>query len=163
MAEEQNQNAPSAEDVNESANKSSKLVFISITATLVIISGIVSYLLVQQWFDDIYKAHQKGQSAKTELVEYQRVIVNIGTTQSQRILMLSITLEVRSASDAEFLRARRSQFYDMIHTMASRKRVSELITLEGREELRNELIFLLNERLPDNSLINLYFSEYVIQ
>lgn len=152
-----------AKEQLQAKNKKKKVLFIAMTVGLVVVSGMISHMLVQQWFDDIYKAYQLSRSDNTHLVEFRRIVVNIGGSQNQRILLISMTLEVASKADASLLEERNSQFLDMINTLTASKKISELSTHEGREELRNELLYLINERLQHSSLMNIYFSEYVIQ
>lgn len=151
------------EQLLEKKQKKNKILFAALIAVFVLLSGAASYVLVQHWFDDIYKAYKFSRPESTHMVEFNRLTINVGRHPNQRIIMISITLEVASRTDANTLEERSSQFLDMINSLTASKEISVLTTNNGREELRNELLFMINERLQYSSLKNVYFSEYVIQ
>lgn len=52
----------------------------------------------------------------------------------------------------------------IIHTLSAKK-VSDVITSEGKEKLKEELIEAVNDAigLPDNPVVNVYFLDFIIQ
>jgi flagellar FliL protein len=52
---------------------------------------------------------------------------------------------------------------DVVITLLSTKTFEELYTAEGKETLRNEIMFLTNQRLPQYRILGVYFTEFVVQ
>jgi flagellar basal body-associated protein FliL len=52
---------------------------------------------------------------------------------------------------------------DIIITQISTKDFAAIYTADGKELLRSELIAILNEKLSDNTVLNVYFTEFVMQ
>lgn len=52
----------------------------------------------------------------------------------------------------------------IIHVLASKK-VEDVITSEGKEKLKEELVEAMNEALglPENAIVNVYFMDFIIQ
>lgn len=52
---------------------------------------------------------------------------------------------------------------DTVITLLSTKTYEELYTAEGKEHLREEIMTILSEKLPDMQIISVYFTEFVVQ
>jgi flagellar protein FliL len=52
---------------------------------------------------------------------------------------------------------------DVITTALSSKTFDSIYTTEGKDKLREEIMTQLNERLPDLTVISVYFTEFVVQ
>ena len=52
---------------------------------------------------------------------------------------------------------------DTVITLLSTKTYEELYTAEGKEHLREEIMGILSEKLPDLHIISVYFTEFVVQ
>jgi flagellar FliL protein len=52
---------------------------------------------------------------------------------------------------------------DTVITLLSTKTYEELYTAEGKEHLREEIMTILSEKLPDLQIISVYFTEFVVQ
>lgn len=73
--------------------------------------------------------------------------------------------EAASATDdfAAQINARMPIMDDAVITLLSTKSFDELYTAEGKERLRQELMQAIAERVPEYSLISIYFTEFVVQ
>ena len=74
--------------------------------------------------------------------------------------------EEKSAYLAEFegsLNARMPIMDDTVITLLSTKTYDELYTAEGKENLRTEIMNTLSEKMPDQHIISIYFTEFVVQ
>ncbi|HEY9766775.1 MAG TPA: flagellar basal body-associated FliL family protein [Chroococcales cyanobacterium] len=54
-------------------------------------------------------------------------------------------------------------YKDVIIGAISRKTVSEISTVSGKERLKDELREMLNQRVPDELVVAVYFTDFVIQ
>jgi len=52
---------------------------------------------------------------------------------------------------------------DSLISELSSKTFEEVYTAEGKEQIREEIVTLLNEKLADHHIMNVYFTEFVVQ
>mgnify|MGYP006277496403 CR=1 FL=1 len=52
---------------------------------------------------------------------------------------------------------------DSLISELSSKTFEEVYTAEGKEKIREEIVTLLNEKLADHHIMNVYFTEFVVQ
>ncbi len=90
-------------------------------------------------------------------------IVNLADPTGHRYLRAKITLEFRNDEAYQRANERIPQINDAIIMVLSSKTVEEMLSPEGKMELRMELIRKLNELLGPNSIKNIYFTQFVVQ
>ena len=90
-------------------------------------------------------------------------IVNLVDPHGKKYLKVKMDLEL----DSDLLRGeidrRLPQFKDTILTLLSSKRFEDINTLEGKLQLRAEIISMLNQFLKSGMISNLYFVEFIVQ
>jgi flagellar basal body-associated protein FliL len=154
------------EAAERAPGSSKKIVFIVSLILLAGIGGTGGYFLTGVVFDDLYRSFSKEEDPVPEMVEFSGIVVNpteSRESRNARMVMISMTLEVMDPLDAAFLKANNAKMRDMIISLLASKTTSELSTFQGRELVRNELTFLINEKMENKSLNAIYFSEYVLQ
>lgn len=52
---------------------------------------------------------------------------------------------------------------DSLISKLSSKTFEEVYTADGKEQIRQEIVTLLNEKLPGHHIMNVYFTEFVVQ
>jgi flagellar FliL protein len=52
---------------------------------------------------------------------------------------------------------------DTVLTVLGRSKASELLTPEGKEKLKKDLLEALGERVPDLGVLEVYFTEFIVQ
>lgn len=80
--------------------------------------------------------------------------------------VLALPAEEREAELAAFqeeLNARLPVINDILTTLLSSKTFEDVYTLEGKEQLREEIAAEINARLPEFKVLHVYFTEFVIQ
>ncbi|OAG28660.1 flagellar basal body-associated FliL family protein [Thermodesulfatator autotrophicus] len=90
-------------------------------------------------------------------------VVNLADPTGQRYLRAKITIEFRDDKAYQLANERLPQINDAIIMVLSSKTVEEVLSPEGKLELRLELIRKLNELLGPNSVRNIYFTQFVVQ
>ncbi len=90
-------------------------------------------------------------------------IVNLADPTGRRYLRVKITLEFRDDQAYQQANERIPQINDAIIMVLSSKTVEEVLSPEGKLELRMELIRKLNELLGPNAIRNIYFTQFVVQ
>lgn len=71
--------------------------------------------------------------------------------------------EVYTTSFKDELNTRLPVINDAINTLLSTKKFDQIYTSEGKEALRQELMQAINSRLPSYKVIQVYFTEFVVQ
>ncbi len=90
-------------------------------------------------------------------------IVNLADPTGHRYLRAKITLEFRNDEAFQKANERIPQINDAIIMVLSSKTVEEMLSPEGKLELRLELIRKLNNLLGPDSVRNIYFTQFVVQ
>jgi len=120
----------------------------------------------------VSEAAAPGQQAKKKdetkdpgvLVDLNKIVVSLrdkGPTSSY--LSIDINLEVDNAKTADMVTQRLPHLRDIVILALSNKYAEDLMSYDGKEALKAELMRKIGEVLPEHSLQNIYFSEMVVQ
>lgn len=90
-------------------------------------------------------------------------IVNLIGGRGKNYLKAKIDLEMDSVKLADEINKRLPQFRDAILTMLSSKTQEDIKTLEGKYQLRAEIISMLNQYLTSGKIKNIFFTDFIIQ
>jgi len=91
------------------------------------------------------------------------VVTLAGKTAKPRYLRININVEVPNAIVAEVVSSRLPQLRDLVIMTLSDKTALELSTPEGKQGLRDEVFRRIDEKMPEGTLMNIYFSDLVVQ
>lgn len=97
------------------------------------------------------------------IVMLEDITVNLQAEKRSHYLRLKIGLEVADPLVEAEIGERSAEIRDIVITSASERRVDELITVRGKEQLKQELKNRINARLQNGELLNVYFSDFVVQ
>ena len=98
------------------------------------------------------------------LVGLEDIVVTLHSESKRaRYLRININLEVKDAMVAQVVSTRLPQLRDMVIMACSEKSPADLGTPEGRKGLRDEIFRRIDEKMPEGTLMNVYFSDLVIQ
>ena len=90
-------------------------------------------------------------------------IVNLVGAQGKSYLKAKLDLELSDEKLKEEIDKRMPQFRDTILVQLSSKDSEGIRTLEGKYQLREELISLLNQYLKTGKVVNIYFTDFIVQ
>ena len=90
-------------------------------------------------------------------------IVNLADEGGKRYLRITMDLELTEGTVVDDLKKRLPQMRDSILMVLPSKHFEEIRTVEGKIKLRNEIIAKLNGLFSQQSISNIYFTEFVIQ
>jgi flagellar FliL protein len=90
-------------------------------------------------------------------------IVNLVDPRGKRYLKTKIELELNNEALSEEIERRLPQLRDSVLTTLSGKSYEDVSTLEGKYQLRAEIVALLNQYLQSGQITNLYFTEFIVQ
>lgn len=97
------------------------------------------------------------------IVEVKEFVINIMDKGETRFLKAAMSLELDNPKVAEELGLRLPQVRDTILLHIGSKTFDELSDLQGKLQLRAELIAKLNAFLEQGKIKNIYFTSFVIQ
>lgn len=90
-------------------------------------------------------------------------IVNLIGDQGKSYLKARLEMELSNPKLREEIDKRLPQFRDIILTQLSSKSRNDIKTLEGKFQLREEIISMLNQYLSTGKILNIYFTDFIIQ
>jgi flagellar protein FliL len=98
------------------------------------------------------------------LVGLEEIIVTLRSdSRKARYLRININLEVQNQVAAEIITQRLPQLRDIAIMTLSDKTPEELSQPEGKKGLRDEIFRRIDDRMPPGILMNVYFSDLVVQ
>jgi flagellar FliL protein len=97
------------------------------------------------------------------LVQIDEFLINLLDKDSSRYLKATLTLEMDSGEAAAEIQTRMPQIRDAILLLTSSKTFGELQDLQGKMQLRAELIGHLNTLLAKGQVKHIYITNFVIQ
>jgi len=105
----------------------------------------------------------EGGAAAGNLVEFNDVIVNLLDDQEPRYLKAAITLEMTGPAAVADANAHKAQIKDAIILLLSNKTLLELRDMQGKLQLRADLMEKINSILPKGKVKTLYFTDFIVQ
>ncbi len=98
------------------------------------------------------------------LVDLNEIIVTLKSPSSRpRYLRISVDLEVKDQMTADIVGTRIPQLRDIVIMTLSGKTAEDLNSPEGRKGLRDEIFRKIDASFPKGYLMNIYFSDLVVQ
>jgi flagellar FliL protein len=105
-----------------------------------------------------------GDAAGGSLADLQEIIVTLaGDSARPRYLRIGVNLELSDPSIVAEVEARRPEMRDAVIMTLSDKTAAMLATPDGKKRLRDEIFRRVADKLPEGSLLNVYFSDLVVQ
>jgi flagellar protein FliL len=156
---------------SEEGGGSKKKLIIIIAAVLVLLigAGVGAFLFLGG--DKEEKISPEEEQALLEkqakevgpMVNIDTFIVNIADDQESRYLKAAITLEVDTPEATMEINSRMPQIKDAILLLIGNKTFGELNDLQGKIQLRAELINKVNSILLNGKVKRIYFTDFVVQ
>jgi flagellar FliL protein len=97
------------------------------------------------------------------IYQMETFIVNLVGGRGKSYLKTKIDLELDSDKTTSEMNRRLPQIRDAILTLLSSKSNEDINTLEGKYQLRAEIISTLNQYLKTGKVKNVYFTDFIIQ
>ena len=97
------------------------------------------------------------------LVEVGTLVVNITHRDSSRFLKMGITLEASDEQAAREIENRMPQLKDSALLLAGNKAFDDIRDLQGKMQLKADLLARFNELAGRDRVVDLYFTDFVVQ
>lgn len=148
--------------------KSKTTLFVAIGVVVLLVAvGVAAYLLGARSAQNSAAQVAVEETAKPEgvgpMVDVKDFIMNILDKNETRYLKASITLELDSEETVAEVNQRMPQIRDSILLLIGSKTFSELNDLQGKLQLRAEILVRLNKLLKKGKIKAIYFTEFVVQ
>ncbi len=149
-----------------------KLIFI-IGGAVVAVAVVVAVL----FFTGILGGHKKAEGGegaeahgdklpdkeKRPTVEMKEFIINLADQDLPRYLKVVVELEVADDVVAKACEANMASFRNSLVDLLSSKTFAQIRDIKGKTRLRQEMIMRLNEILGANGVLQVYFTDFVVQ
>lgn len=167
--EEKKEKGKGDQETHEEAPKRKKLPIniIIIGILLLCLSGGGFYVwksgLISEDSSEIALDDQNQDQEIGPIYSLETFIVNLVGGRGKNYLKAKVELELDSDKTEIEINKRLPQVRDAILTMLSSKSNEDINTLEGKFQLRAEIISTLNQYLKTGRVKNVYFTDFIVQ
>lgn len=132
-------------------------------AGIILIQALAAYSLYHFYYNDIQNWIGSFESEKRYFYAIEDVIINPAGSNGERYLILSVEFEVESNGEINLLEQNNAQIIDNLNIILSSKTAEELIRIESRNQIKQEIGMMVNETLNKKVVRNLFITKYVLQ
>ncbi|MBN2644253.1 MAG: flagellar basal body-associated FliL family protein [Desulfuromonadaceae bacterium] len=130
--------------------------------------GVAAYLLGARSSQgkadtEVVEASEEEKPAVGPMVDVNDFIINILDKNETRYLKAALTLELENEATMQEVNERMPQIRDSILLLIGNKTFAEMNDLQGKLQLRAEIIVRLNKLLKNGKVKGIYFTEFVVQ
>ena len=174
MAEDKDEVRDSA--AGEGKKKSPMLMIAIVLVLLAIIGGgAAGYFLLASKSDDARQRAAAPQMTAPQVQGYaagglsgpmrpmDSFIVNLTDAQGTRYLKVTMQLEMSHEMLSSEIDNRLPQIRDEVITLLSSKSFDDVSTIAGKRALKRSILNSMNKYLTTGKVLNVYFSEFVVQ
>lgn len=156
------------EDKGSGGGKSKMMLIVIVGVVVMLIAvGVAAYLLGSKSAQSAPVAAEVEETEKVEgvgpMVDVTDFIINILDKNETRYLKAAITLELENEETVIEVNERMPQIRDSVLLLVGNKSFAELSDLQGKLQLRAEIIVRLNKLLKKGKVKGIYFTEFVVQ
>ena len=156
------------EEKGAGGGKSKMMLFVIIGVVVLLVAvGVAAYLLGSKSAQNTPVAAEVEETEKAEgvgpMVDVSDFIINILDKNETRYLKAAITLELENDETVIEVNERMPQIRDSVLLLVGNKTFAELNDLQGKLQLRAEIIVRLNKLLKKGKVKGIYFTEFVVQ
>lgn len=162
-----------AEETPQEAPKSKKKLFIIIGVAIALLLGCLAggyffYMKAQQ-----KSAEEENQSQVYipeinpvnlgPMVDINDFVVNIISGEETHYVKVALTVELSNEPSAEEVNMRMPQMRDAIILILGSKDYRELQDIQGKKQLKAEILSRINSIIQSGKVVSIYFTEFVVQ
>jgi len=165
--------APKTPETSEKGGSKKKLFIIIGLVSLVLLigAGVAGYLLFMKQPPpeekdpgvEVPVPEINAQAEIGPMVNIDEFIVNIISDENNHYVKAALTIELSSEPSKEELEKRMPQVRDAILMLVGNKTFEELQDLQGKKQLKAELLSKINAILYTGQAKSIYFTDFVVQ
>lgn len=165
MAEEKNE-ALEDEETNKPKKKKGKgLIIIIIVVIAVLAGGGGAFFFLSKSGGD--KGQKKGKEDvkkdESVMLALDPFVVNLNDPGATKFLKVSMQIELSGPAILEIAKGKTPQIRDAIINLLTSKTSDALMSPEGKLQLKDEINLMANQILGNNTVKNVYLTEFVMQ
>ncbi|GAB4387969.1 MAG: flagellar basal body-associated FliL family protein [Thermodesulfovibrionales bacterium] len=141
-----------------------KLVIIIVAASVVLAGAAVgAYLFLAGGAEADTAGEQKAAPAEAEtvLLPFEPFVVNLSAPG--RYLKVTMQFEIKDPASQELVNRKTPVLRDAVITLLSSKSTEAVSGPEGKFQLKDEILFRVNQAMGKEVFKNIYFTEFVMQ
>lgn len=123
----------------------------------------IAYTIVERNFESIYRYTNGLFPDETGKYQLEEIIINPADTNGQRYLLVELSLELVDKDSEALIEKNSSRIRNHLIEYLSSRTVDQLQGVKSKENLRFELVSIINHTVGKRSVRNLYYSKYVMQ
>lgn len=170
MADKEETNLEEAVARDAKKSLSMKLILAAVLVVIVLLGGALvlkSGLIGGSSGGDEGSAEEKSNKQVTAdigpIYTLETFIVNLADPRGKKYLKTKLELELNNPLVVQEIDQRLPQFRDTVLTILSSKSFEDVRQLEGKYQLRAEIMTMLNQFLQSGEITNIYFTEFIVQ
>lgn len=105
----------------------------------------------------------KAEGAQSTIFNLDPFIVNLQDNSGTRYLKLTVNLDLSSPAAQAEITSQTTQIRDSLIILLSSKSYTDIGTVEGKYQMRDEIVARVNQFLTKSKVKTAYFTEFVIQ
>ncbi|MDA8165315.1 MAG: flagellar basal body-associated FliL family protein [Desulfobacteraceae bacterium] len=155
-------------EVHEGSRKKSKLLFFIILGVVVLLAGGGGFFA----YTKLLASHKSAKHAAVhaappkiigELFSLDPFVVNLADPSGKRYLKVQIQLEMETKEAVGRATLATPKLRDMVIMMLTSLTFDDVMTPEGKIRIRDELLQRFNQVMRPDRVVNIYFTEFVVQ
>ena len=165
-----------------SLQRKSKLLLMMLVMALALAAGSGAYAFlsvksVGEQVDGLRATAEKMDAGKEDAIENMtepqrkvgiihplgNFVVNLLDPGNLRYVNCRIELEVDDSTVVKEITAREAQFKDAVISLVGNQTYQDVLGVEGKSRLREELMVRFNRLLPNGQIARVYLTEFVVQ
>ena len=163
MAEEKGEVKDSDKEQVPTKKSKLKLIIIAIVILFIGVGGIFGYSKINKGKE---KKVETDKADKASIVlPLNSFVVNLMDKRGvgKRYLKITMELEVNKEEDKLLIENHNAQIRDTVLLLLSSQSLKEINTMEGKLELKQNLLSRMGQILGDGVIRRIYFTEFVVQ
>ena len=109
------------------------------------------------------EGHEGAEKEESLIVPVETLIVNLSGSNGRRYLKAKINLEAKDGEMQKIIKTKAVQIKDRLISILSSKTLEDIDGLEGQENLRKEIKDAVDVVLKVEGVLQVYFTEFVVQ
>jgi len=163
MAEEKKEVKDSDKEQVPTKKSKLKLIIIAIVVLFIGVGGIYGYSKINK--EKEKKAETDKAVEASIVLPLNSFVVNLMDKRGvgKRYLKITMELEVNKEEDKLLVENHNAQLRDTVLLLLSSQSLNEINTMEGKLELKQNLLSRMSQILGDGVVRRIYFTEFVVQ
>lgn len=154
---------------NEGGGKKKLIIIIAAAVLVLILAGGAAFFFLSGGDEEVkdpaeeVPVPQVAAPTMGPLVDINEFVVNIISGDENHYIKTSLTLELSSPEASDEVNLRMPQMRDAIILILGNKDYRELQDMQGKKQLKAELLSRINSILTSGKVTSIFFTDFVVQ